>query len=38
MMQESVSLDGQARAVVPLPADAGPAATGRELPHAREVR
>jgi hypothetical protein len=34
---EFVTLDGQTLALVALPADAVRAATGRELPHAREV-
>ena len=33
---EFVTLDGQTLALVALPADAVRAATGRELPHARE--
>jgi hypothetical protein len=34
---EFVTLDGRTLAVVTLPADAVRAATGHELPHAREV-
>jgi hypothetical protein len=34
---EFVTLDGRTLALVTLPADAVRAATGREIPHAREV-